>query len=183
MHFVLAIALLTTTTLTWHRVHETVPATPVPTVPGTRGLSWALVIATLVLIVVGTLVTGSGPHSGDSAEVKRIPLDWTATTIVHGILGLGVLVLAVALWIMLRRESRAVLARLRTIVFIAVVIAQGAIGVTQALDALPALLVALHLLGAALVWVGALRVLLEVNPTLFRGVVREQFLPQEALSL
>jgi len=183
MHFVLAIALLTTTTLTWHRVHETVPATPVPTVPGTRGLSWALVIATLVLIVVGTLVTGSGPHSGDSAEVKRIPLDWTAITIVHGILGLGVLVLAVALWIMLRRESRAVLARLRTIVFIAVVIAQGAIGVTQALDALPALLVELHLLGAALVWVGALRVLLEVNPTLFRGVVREQFLPQEALSL
>jgi len=63
------------------------------------------------------------------------------------------------------------------------VIVQGAIGVTQALDSLPALLVAIHLLGAAFVWVGALRVLLEVNPTLFRGIVREQFQPQEAVSL
>jgi cytochrome c oxidase assembly protein subunit 15 len=183
MHFVLAIALLTTTTLTWHRVHEKVQVAPTPLGSPARMLSWILVALTLVLIMVGTLVTGSGPHSGDSAEVKRMPLDWTSVTIVHGLLGAAVLVLAIVLWAELRRQPDAALARLRTVVFVAVVIVQGAIGVTQALDALPALLVAIHLLGAALVWAGVLRVLLEVNPTLFRGIPREHSQPQEAMSL
>jgi cytochrome c oxidase assembly protein subunit 15 len=183
MHFVLAIALLTTTTLTWHRVHEKPGAEPVETSTLSRRLSWIIVFVSLVLILVGTLVTGSGPHSGDSAAVKRMPLDWTALTIGHGVLGATVLIIAIVLWVVLRRESSAVLARFRVAVFIIVVIVQGAIGVTQALDSLPALLVAIHLLGAAFVWVGALRVLLEVNPTLFRGIVHEQFQPQEAVSL
>jgi cytochrome c oxidase assembly protein subunit 15 len=183
MHFVLAIALLTTTTLTWHRVHEKVQAAPPLVGSSVRWLSWTLVVVTLVLIMVGTLVTGSGPHSGDSAEVKRMPFDWTAMTIVHGLLGAAVLVLAIVLWAVLRREPSTMLARFRTVVFIAIVIVQGAIGVTQALDALPALLVAIHLLGAALVWAGVLRVLLEVNPTLFRGIFREHFQPQETVSL
>ncbi|WP_349903190.1 COX15/CtaA family protein [Parafrigoribacterium humi] len=183
MHFVLAIALLTTTTLTWHRVHEKPDAEPVQTTALSRRLSWIIVLVSLVLILVGTLVTGSGPHSGDSAAVKRMPLDWTALTIAHGLLGAAVLVLAIVLWVVLRRDSGAALARFRVAVFIVVVIVQGAIGVTQALDSLPALLVAIHLLGAAFVWVGALRVLLEVNPTLFRGIVHEQFQPREAVSL
>lgn len=183
MHFVLAIALLTTTTLTWHRVQEAVPSVPAPVAPSAHGLSWSLVAVSLVLIMVGTLVTGSGPHSGDSAEVKRMPLDWTALTVVHGLLGTAVLVLAVVLWAVLRRQPGTALARFRSLVFIAVVIIQGVIGVTQALDSLPALLVAIHLLGAAFVWVGVLRVLLEVNPTLFRGIPRKQFQPEEAMSL
>jgi heme a synthase len=55
-----------------------------------------------------------------------------------------------------------------------IVLAQGVIGVVQALNGLPDALVALHLLGAALVWTGALRVLLDVEPALFahgRGAV------------
>jgi cytochrome c oxidase assembly protein subunit 15 len=112
-----------------------------------------------------------------------MPLDWTAMTIIHGLLGATVLVLAIVLWVALRSDTGAALARSRVLVFIAVVVVQGAIGVTQALDSLPALLVAIHLLGAAIVWVGVLRVLLEVNPTLFRGIPREQFRPQEAMSL
>jgi cytochrome c oxidase assembly protein subunit 15 len=183
MHFVLAIALLTTTGLTWHRVHEIAPSTLATPSSSARGLSWALILVCLVLIIVGTLVTGSGPHSGDSAEVSRMPLDWAAVTIVHGILGTATLALAVILWFVLRRGADTALARRRVVIFVVVIIAQGAIGLTQALDALPALLVALHLLGAAFVWVGALRVLLEVNPGLFRGRMQEQFLPQETVSL
>lgn len=183
MHFVLAIALLTTTTLTWHRVHEKSQTTTADVSSLSRRLSWAIVAVSLVLILVGTLVTGSGPHSGDSAEVKRMPLDWTALTIIHGMLGAAVLILAIALWVALRKEPSATLARFRVVAFIVVVVVQGGIGVTQALDSLPGLLVAIHLLGAAIVWVGVLRVLLEVNPTLFRGIPRKQFQPQEALSL
>lgn len=182
-HFVLAIALLTTTGFTWHRVHEVAATEPLRASRPTTTLSWVLVSLTFVLIVVGTLVSGSGPHSGDSAEVSRMPIDWTTITVVHGILGTATLAIAIVLWAMLKRERHAALARFRTTIFVIVVIAQGAIGVTQALDGLPGLLVALHLLGAALVWVGALRVLLEVNPSLFHGKLREQLLPQMAASL
>ena len=29
-----------------------------------------------IIVTIGTLVTGSGPHAGDSSEVPRLPFDW-----------------------------------------------------------------------------------------------------------
>ena len=168
LHFLMAVALLTTTALTWHRAHQT-PNLSVPRHPLARRLSWALVATTLLLVAVGTLVSGSGPHSGDSADVARMPIDWTAITIVHGVLGVIVFIIAVWLWMVLRTDPTAPVARLRTSVFIGVFLAQGVIGTVQSFIGLPELLVAFHLLGAALVWVGALRVVLDVNPDLFPG--------------
>jgi cytochrome c oxidase assembly protein subunit 15 len=171
LHFVLAIALLATTTLTWHRVHESrqVPSGSVARASGI--LAWVLVAVTAVLIVFGTMVSGAGPHSGDSADVPRMQLDWLAVTIVHGVLGALVLGLAVGLFVTNRgTDARARLIRRRLVVFVVVVLAQGLVGTVQALTGLPATLVSFHLLGAALVWVGALRVLLDVHPALFAGV-------------
>jgi cytochrome c oxidase assembly protein subunit 15 len=171
LHFVLAIALLATTTLTWHRVHEKRPAPVGPVSPRSGTLAWLLVAATTALIVFGTLVSGSGPHSGDSADVPRMQLDWLTVTVVHGVLGTAVLVLAVALLLLNRGpDARARLIRRRALVFVVVVLAQGLVGTVQALTGLPATLVSFHLLGAALVWVGVLRVLLDVHPALFAGV-------------
>ncbi|PJJ63193.1 COX15/CtaA family protein [Compostimonas suwonensis] len=165
-HFVAAIALLTTSALTWHRAHR--GQSPDAALPrSARALSVALVAVTLVLILVGTLVTGSGPHSGDSADVPRMAFDWAGVTVVHGVLGTATLVLAVILLVVLRRTPGAELARQRTVTFVVVVILQAGIGLVQSLIGLPEVLVALHLLGAALVWVGVLRVLLDVNPQLF----------------
>ena len=166
LHFLMAIALLTTTTLTWHRARE-VPRIPIVQPRVSVALSWALIACTLVLIVVGTLVTGSGPHSGDSAEVKRMSFVWADVTIVHGVLGTATIALAIALWLSLRGTAQAQLARRRVLFFVVVAVAQALIGVTQSLTGLPAGLVAVHLLGAALVWIGAIRVLLDVNPELF----------------
>ena len=181
-HFMLAIALLTTTTLTWHRARQLRVA---PASPGrvASALSWALVACTLALIVVGTLVTGSGPHSGDSADVPRMGFVWADVTIFHAVLGSLTLVIAVALFVVLSRDPNGRLARRRVGFFAIVVVLQGAIGTVQALNGLPAVLVALHLLGATLVWIGALRVLLDTNPTLFRGrdVVAEE-LPVNTLA-
>jgi cytochrome c oxidase assembly protein subunit 15 len=181
MHFVMAIALLTTTTLTWQRASDSAShgsfshgsASSAPT-GGIRMsqtasvLSWALVCATLVLVLAGTLVSGSGPHSGDSADVPRMPFNWTGITVVHGILGAATLAVAVVLWLILSRSGNRT-ARRRVSAFLVVTALQAAVGVTQAFTGLPDFLVAIHLLGAALVWVGVLRVLLELNPTLFRG--------------
>jgi cytochrome c oxidase assembly protein subunit 15 len=171
LHFVLAIALLATTTLTWHRVHEdrTISSLPLPAT--VRRLTWALVIATTALILVGTLVSGSGPHSGDSADVPRMDVSWVGSAWVHGLLGTAVLLLALVLLLIVRGTGdRQRLVRRRLLTFLLVVLAQAIVGLVQSLIGLPEALVAVHLLGAALVWVGVLRVLLDVNPGLFAGV-------------
>jgi cytochrome c oxidase assembly protein subunit 15 len=178
VHFVLAISLLTTTTLTWHRARQSVgvslPAARAgtPGVTASRvsvGLSVALVVATLALIMLGTLVTGSGQHSGDSADVPRMAFAWADVTIAHAVLGSAVIALAVALLVTLRGGTT-VLARRRVAAFLAVTFAQALVGVIQALVGVPAILVAIHVLGSALVWVGVLRVLPDVNPGLFATV-------------
>jgi cytochrome c oxidase assembly protein subunit 15 len=165
-HFVLAIALLTTTALTWHRAHrsQSVAFEPDRT---TRALSIGLVGLTLLVILVGTLVTGTGPHAGDSAEVPRMQFHWESVTVLHGVLGTAVLVAGAALLLRLSRAAGAELARRRVIAFLVVVLLQALVGVAQSLTALPETLVAVHLLGSALIWVGAVRVLLDVNPRLF----------------
>ena len=171
LHFVLAIALLATTTLTWHRVHEKRQGPAGAVSPSTGTLAWLLVALTTALILFGTLVSGSGPHSGDSAEVPRMQLDWTTFTIIHGVLGAAVLGLAVVMLVTGRGpDARARLVRRRVLVFLVVVLAQGLVGTVQALTGLPATLVSFHLLGAALVWVGVLRVLLDAHPALFAGL-------------
>lgn len=168
LHFVLAMGLLATATLTWHRARTGLRATEPPRAPmGARRLAAALLAVTGALILVGTVVTGAGPHAGDSAEVPRIPVDWVNVTIVHSALGTAVLVLAAALLATLRRDPSLTMPRRRVVVFLVVAVAQSLIGVVQALTALPEALVALHLLGSALVWVGAIRVLLDTDPRLF----------------
>ena len=63
--------------------------------------------------------------------------------------------------------------------------AQAVIGVVQAVTGVPGGLVVVHLLGAALVWVGVLRVLLDTHPALFGRVipVRDVAAPDRARSL
>lgn len=170
LHFVLAMGLLATATLTWHRSRwRGIPGrtgTPAP-----RRLARILVIVTAALVVVGTIVSGAGPHSGDSRDVPRIGGTqsteiWSRVVLVHAALAAATVVLAIALYLVLRRPDAAI-ARRTTLVFLAVLVGQGVIGSVQSLIGIPAALVALHLLGAALVWVGAIRVLLDVEPGLF----------------
>ncbi|KZX22389.1 COX15/CtaA family protein [Rathayibacter tanaceti] len=165
-HFVLAIALLTTTSLTWHRAHHSQSVVFEPD-RVTRTVSIALVALTLLVILVGTLVTGTGPHAGDSAEVPRMRFHWESVAVVHGVLGTAVLVLGGALLVRLSTIAHSELARRRIVTFLVVVVVQALVGVVQSVTALPETLVAVHLLGSALVWVGAIRVLLDVNPRLF----------------
>lgn len=158
-HFLAATALLTTTVLTWNRVRVADFGAPAPVAPITRALSFGVLIVSGLVIVVGTLVTGTGPHSGDLNPVHRIPISWTAITWFHGLLVAMVLLLAIALLATLRKSDMT--ARLRILVFLGILALQGVIGIVQSLTDLPEVLVSLHLFGAALVWVGALRVFLD----------------------
>ncbi|GHH05667.1 hypothetical protein GCM10018792_24220 [Streptomyces rubradiris] len=123
-------------------------------------MSRLLLAGTAVLLVAGTAVTGSGPHAGDSSDVDRMPFDWAGVTVVHGVLAAGCLVVGGLLFAALPGGSPA---RGRAGVFLAVFVAQGAVGVFQSLASLPSVAVILHLCGSALVWAGAVRVALAVH--------------------
>ncbi|CAN5131109.1 COX15/CtaA family protein [soil metagenome] len=167
LHFVLAIGLLATATFTWHRARASGPAaSPRPPAPA---IAWALAISTLTLVVVGTLVSGAGPHSGDSDLVPRMNITWGIVVWVHAGLAVLVIALTIGLLAVVWRDPAGLLARRRALTLLVVLLAQGAVGGIQSLTGLPELLVAIHLLGAALTWVGALRVLLDTDTRLFRS--------------
>lgn len=169
LHFLFAFALLTTTTLTWHRARQRADARPVG--GAAAPVTWLLVGVTAVLVVLGTAVTGSGQHSGDSAAVRRMGFDWTVVASVHGTVAIATIVLAAVLLALLRAGGPGTrLARRRVLLVLAVLAAQAVIGIVQALTGVPGGLVVLHLAGAAFVWVGVLRVLLDVRPALFGRV-------------
>ncbi len=162
-HFLLATALIAVTTVSWQRVAEG-DAAPRPRVPGpVRKLSWALIATTLVLIAAGTVVTGSGPHAGDSSEIERMPFDWSATAHVHAVAAWVVCALAVAMWLVLRVVDAPSDTRARARDLLVVLLAQGAIGYVQFLTQLPEVLVAAHMLGSCLVWIAVLRVALSLR--------------------
>lgn len=164
-HFLAATLLLAAATVAWHKVGrlDTPPRTAEPGA-GVRRLGTALLVSTAVLLVAGTLVTGTGPHAGDSSDVARMPFDWTAVTIVHGVTAVAVFGVAVALWIKTRATTGSP-ARRRIAVFLTVFFAQGLVGIVQVATSLPEVAVVLHLLGSALVWIGAIRVYLDTRPT------------------
>ncbi|MEU9798564.1 COX15/CtaA family protein [Streptomyces sp. NPDC051000] len=167
-HFLAATLLLMAAVWTRHAVPAGDGGSPLDLSPGRRSagrhrsLSWTLVATTALLVVVGTVTTGSGPHAGDSSDVRRMPFDWATVTVAHGVLAAAVLLLAGRLLVVLPREGYGA-ARRTTALFVAVLVAQGAVGLFQSLTGLPALAVTLHLLGSALVWVGVLRVHLTVR--------------------
>ncbi|WP_208948676.1 COX15/CtaA family protein [Streptomyces subrutilus] len=162
-HFLLATSLIAVTTISVQRVAEG-DTTPRPRVPGpVRKLSWALIATTLVLIAAGTVVTGSGPHAGDSSEIRRMPFDWAATAHVHAIAAWVVCALAVAMWLVLRVVDAPADTRARARDLLIVLLAQGGIGYVQFFTELPEVLVAAHMLGSCLVWIAVLRVALSLR--------------------
>lgn len=171
LHFVLAMGLLACATFTWHRARWAGGSGPRPSA-GSRAVAWALVVATGAVVVTGTLVTGSGPHAGDTIEIPRMGFDWNIVVVVHGSAAVAVLALAVTLAFRLRAEDGGALALRRLGVFLLVLFTQLALGTTQALIGIPEVLVAIHVTLAALVWIGALRVLLDTDPRLW--AVRDQ---------
>lgn len=170
LHFVLAMGLLACATFTWHRARWSGGGGARPSA-GSRMLAWALVLVTGAVVATGTLVTGSGPHAGDTVAVPRMGFDWYAVVVVHGVAAVTVLALAVALAFRLRTEEGGALALRRVGLFLLALFAQLALGTAQSLLGIPEVLVALHVTLAALVWIGALRVLLDTDPRLW--AVRE----------
>jgi heme a synthase len=157
-HFLAASALIAVATVMWQRAGEG-DGEPRPLVGRpVQQLVWFLVLASTLLIAVGTVVTGAGPHAGDSSEVERMPLDWETVAKLHAVLAWIVVTLTFALWFILKAVDAPKNPLDRTRDLFLVLLSQGVIGYVQYFTDLPEILVGLHMLGSCLVWIAVLRV-------------------------
>lgn len=116
--------------------------------PRTRGLAWAVFALGWVVLYLGTVVTGSGPHSGD-LDSKRTGLDPQVMSHVHAWAVYVLVAATVAVLVVARRTGRPLLQSAAG-ALLALELAQGVVGFWQYFADLPELLVATHMLGAAL---------------------------------
>jgi cytochrome c oxidase assembly protein subunit 15 len=115
-------------------------------------------LLSFIVIAIGTLVTGSGPHAGD-LQAPRLRLNIQHIAYLHG--GLVAVLLLVTIAFYLHPDHRYETKRWLGIFFV-LALAQGAIGYIQYIKGVPVLLVGTHLLGSSLVWIAAWRVRLSV---------------------
>jgi heme a synthase len=158
-HFLLSMVLIGLAVVLHHRAGEG-DLPPRPLVPQLmRRLTQGLLVVTAVTLALGTLVTGSGPHSGDPAA-GRTGLDPAMVSQLHADSVMLLVGLTIALYVALR-AVRADPRLVRAVgVLLVVELAQGLIGYVQYFTGLPVVLVGLHLLGACLVLIAAVRVVL-----------------------
>ncbi|WP_245927303.1 COX15/CtaA family protein [Nocardioides silvaticus] len=112
----------------------------------------ATFLAGWVVLYLGTVVTGSGPHSGDE-DSRRTGLDPGAMSHVHAWAVYVLVALTIATLVLARRHGNLPL-RNAALALLAVEAVQGVIGYTQYFLDLPIALVLLHMLGAALTAAG-----------------------------
>lgn len=163
-HFLLSIALIAGALSLRQRAHGITP-TEIRTLPLTRRLTQALLVLTVLVILMGTIVTGSGPHAGDSTA-ERFNLDSKMMAWLHADLVIALLGTTVALLIAIKLgESAAVKEKwgVRVRFFLAICLAQGAIGYVQYFTGLPEVIVAAHILGSILVWLSAWNIVIRGN--------------------
>ena len=130
-----------------------------PTEIKLRVLVTAQVALTFIVIVLGTLVTGSGPHAGD-AQAPRLNIDSRAISWLHADAVIALLGVSLALFVL---SDLSPVTKKRIKYFFAATLAQALIGYVQYVQGLPELLVILHLLGSTLVWIATWRIWLSVT--------------------
>jgi heme a synthase len=153
LHFLGSIFVITTAYLFYRRVVDT-PVTAPPPRP-LRHLARITTAVSLAVVVVGVIVTGAGPHSGDGGA-KRNHLDPELISQLHVDLVMLLIGLSVALFFAARIAG---VPTRPALILIAVELSQSLIGFVQYFTHLPIVLVGLHMLGACLVWIATLHVL------------------------
>jgi len=162
-HFILSIALIGGAVALVERAKGYPTRSEVA--PVARNLVRGLLLLGILVITLGIVVTGSGPHAGDLAS-PRFGFDirtvaWLHADVVIAFIGLLVgylLLLQFAPVIKDGENGAAKIARNREArTLLLITLAQGAIGYTQYFTGVPELLVMAHLLGVVVLWSALVR--------------------------
>ncbi len=149
-HFLLSMVLVVAASYLWFaRAEAAVPPRPLAPDLVVR-LGWVTCAVGAVVLALGTVVTGSGPHSGDADTPARFGFDPRTISWLHADVVMLFLGLVVATWLAARLTAEATSAPRAWLVVLGVTLAQGVIGYVQYVTALPEALVLAHMLGASL---------------------------------
>ena len=157
LHLLLSLALVAASVLLVVRVRG---ATSLGVSPRARRLVVGTYVVLWAVVYLGTVVTGSGPHAGDD-EAPRNMLDPQVMSHVHAVAVYVLVALTIGCCLLLRGTP---LIRLAVALLVAE-LAQGTIGFVQYFTDLPIALVAVHLVGAAVLVAVATRLLVETVTT------------------
>lgn len=134
VHFLPSMVLVFVAAMLYMRIAEPDDASPTRRYP-TSAQTWTLIAAAAlcVVLITGTMVTGSGPHSGDSGVGMegRLQMDTRVLAYVHAVCMYLYLIATIITTVLLRNSGAPEDARRTSYVLIALILVQWAIGVTQ----------------------------------------------------
>ncbi|WP_395939499.1 heme A synthase [Arthrobacter alpinus] len=153
LHFLVSAGLVVISMLLVNRAYGRTGVTGPHDVPRPRPLirqlSVVAAVAGYLAVVLGTLVTGSGPHSGDGTS-PRMELNGYLVTRLHAVPVYVLVAAALLLVILLWRNGKGDILRNAALVLFVSVLFQGFIGYWQYFTGIPILLVIFHMAGASL---------------------------------
>lgn len=118
--------------------------------PELRWLALGVAGVLAAVLALGTVVTGSGPHSGDADRPNRFAVNVRDVAWLHADAVWLFVGLVVALVLALRLTGAGPIATRRSYWLLGLTLTQGVVGFVQYVTAVPAVLVGVHMLGASL---------------------------------
>ena len=153
IHLLVSMAMVWLATLLYVKVGEPDDGVPTDVVPKPlRRLTFLSALALSATLVAGTLVTGAGPHAGDKSPQRTVPrlgVEIVTLAHAHATLLVGYLSLLIGLGAGLLAVGSPRPVRRRLVILVGLVAAQSLVGLVQYHTGVPAVLVALHVAGAA----------------------------------
>lgn len=156
-HFLLSIILIAGATSL--RAQRYAPSVKIQAPALVKKIATAHIFVTFVVLILGTVVTGSGPHAGD-ATAARFPFDLRTVAWLHADVVIALLGITFGLFVVHEVSAHT---KKRLKIFLAIALSQGLIGYVQWFTDLPEILVGLHLAGSTLVWISSWRIWLSVT--------------------
>jgi len=161
-HLVVAMLLLAdAVVLHWRAGRPAGPSAPT-TGRDVRLLARLLLGVLGLVIVLGTVVAGAGPYAG-SKNVPRFPVHFQSAAELHAVVVLFLVGLTVGMYFALRADLVAPQVLRAYGVLLVATVAQGVVGYTQYFSGLPVALVELHIVGAGVLVIVAVRFNLAVG--------------------
>ncbi|QIM19714.1 heme A synthase [Leucobacter coleopterorum] len=147
VHYAISLAIVCITAAYLARMYEVAAPRELVVPKSFMILTHVTTVAMAITVIFGVITTGSGPHSGD-ATIQRDGVDATLMSHIHAWPGYAALALTLVLLVLAAKDK---LRPLRWIIaLLAVLILQIVLGVYQARNGLPALVVGAHMILATL---------------------------------
>lgn len=164
-HFLVSIVLVSAAFVLVKRV-ELLIEPPSPHEIRDKPLRWTLITVTAVVVFLGTVVTGAGPHSG-AEQATRLGISVKHATQMHSVSVWIMVLVAVLVAVRARKNAEQWSSEgPKMLRLLSALLAQGFIGYVQYFAGVPAPLVAVHVALSVIVWLCAFAVFLPASTLL-----------------